>query len=85
MSYSEIESKIKEILADQLNLDKSKIDLNSRLGEDLGMDSFSSIEIVFELEEEFGITISDEEIIKAKVVKDIVDYVVVQMEAKEKN
>ena len=85
MSYLEIESKIKKILADQLNLDIDRINLNSCLSDDLGMDSFSSIEIVFELEDKFGIKISDAEIIKAKIVKDIVDYVVVQMDAKEKN
>ena len=84
MHYLEIELKIKGILADQLNLDISKIDLNSRLGDDLSMDSFNSIEIVFELEEEFKIKISDVEIVKARIVKDIVDYVVAQMGAKEK-
>ena len=39
------------------------------------MDSFTSIEAVFELEEKFDLKISDEDISKAKTVKDIVDYI----------
>ena len=85
MNYLEIEQKIKKILAEQLNLDISKIDLNSHLVDDLGMDSFNSVEIIFELEDNFLIKISDVEIMEAKTVKDIVDCVVVQMSAKEKN
>lgn len=84
MNYSEIELEIRKILAEQLNLDITKIDLNSRLGDDLGMDSFNSIELVFELEEKFGLKVSDAEIVKARIVKDIVDYVFAQMETKER-
>jgi acyl carrier protein len=75
MDYSEIESKVKEILAGKLNFESGKIEPGSRLVEDLGMDSFSSIEAVFELEEKFDMKIPDEDIAKAKTVKDIVDYI----------
>ena len=75
MDYSEVESKVKEVLAAKLNLGIDKIGSNSALVEDLGMDSFTSIEAVFELEEKFDLKISDEDISKAKTVKDIVDYI----------
>ncbi len=75
MEHSEIFEKVKDILVDKLELDRAKIGLESRLLEDLGMDSFGSIEVVFELEEKFGLKIPDEDIIQAKTVKDIVDYV----------
>ncbi len=82
MDYNEIELEIRKILAEQLNLDISKIILEANLTPDLGMDSFNSIEIVFELEDKFEIKISDADIVKAKTVKDIVDYVVMQINAK---
>ncbi len=82
MNYSEVESKVKDILADKLNLDKAKINLNSQLLEDLGMDSFATVETMFELEEKFGMKIPDEDISKAKIVKDVVDYLMARMEKK---
>jgi acyl carrier protein len=83
MDYSEVEEKVKKILADKLNLEIGKIALNSQLVADLGMDSFGSIEIIFELEEKFGIKIMEGDVEKAKVVKDIVDYVSAQLENKQ--
>jgi len=65
-------------LADKLNLDTAKVNLHSDLTNDLGMDSFGSIEIMFELEEAFKIKIPDADISKAKTVKDIVDYISAQ-------
>ncbi len=75
MDLNEIEGKVKKILADKLTLTIDKIDINARLREDLGMDSFGSIEIAFELEDAFGIKIPDEDIVKVVIVKDVVDYI----------
>ncbi len=82
MNYEEVSLEVRKILAKELNLEINKINLNSDLVSDLGIDSFSSIEVVFELEESFKIKISDAEIVKAKIVKDIVDYVTTQINAK---
>ncbi|MGE5197651.1 MAG: acyl carrier protein [Deltaproteobacteria bacterium] len=79
--YAEKEQKVKAVLADKLNMDINKISLDSHLFDDLGMDSFGSIEIVFELEEKFGIKILETDIEKAKTVKDIVDYIVTRTAA----
>ncbi len=78
-NYVGVENQVKEILAKQLGLEVDKIRLESLLVEDLGMDSFGSIETAFELEEKFELTIPDEALKKVKIVKDIVDYI-----AKEK-
>ena len=59
-------------------MDVGKINLDSRLVEDLGVDSFGSVEIAFELEEKFGIKIPDEALYEAKIVKHIVDYIASQ-------
>ncbi len=78
MTYADIESMIKEILAKQLTMDASKINLDSRLVEDLGVDSFGSVEIAFELEEKFSLKIPDAALYEAKTVKNIVDYICAQ-------
>ncbi|MBI3602745.1 MAG: acyl carrier protein [Candidatus Omnitrophica bacterium] len=77
-----IEQIVKEILAQQLNITTDRITLESRLMEDLGLDSFGSVEVAFALEEKFGLKISDEAIYTAKTVKDIVDYLTNQTSKK---
>ncbi len=53
-----IEQIIKEILVQQLNIAIDRITLESRLMEDLGLDSFGSVELAFALEEKFELKIS---------------------------
>ena len=78
MTQAEVEVIVKEVLAKQLTMDVSKINLESRLVEDLGVDSFGSVEVAFELEERFNIKIPDAALYEAKTVKNIVDFVVSQ-------
>jgi len=82
MTYAEIEATVKEVLAKQLTMDVTKINLESRLVEDLGVDSFGSVEVAFELEERFNIKIPDAALYEAKTVKNIVDYISSQVEGK---
>jgi len=82
MAYGEIEATVKEILAKQLTMEVGKIGLDSRLVEDLGLDSFGSVEVAFELEEKFDIKIPDAALYEAKTVKNIVDYIASQKEGK---
>ena len=82
MTYSEVEATVKEVLAKQLTMDTGKINLDSRLVEDLGVDSFGSVEIAFELEEKFNLKIPDAALYEAKTVKNIVDYIASQKEGK---
>lgn len=81
MTYGMVEATVKEILAKQLTMDVQKIQLESRLVEDLGVDSFGSVEIAFELEEKFEIKIPDAALYEANTVKDIVDYIAAQKAA----
>ena len=61
----------------------AKIKAVSTLVEELGLDSFGSVEVAFELEEKFSLKIPDEALYKAKTVKDIVDYVAEQTSSKK--
>ena len=72
MERKEIEDKVKEILAKELNIKKENITPERRLIEDLGMDSFKAIEIIFEIEDSFGKRIKDSEIKNIKTVRDII-------------
>lgn len=67
--------KIKELLAAQLNISIDKINDNSKLVEDLGADSLDIVEMLMTLEDEFGISIPDEDAIKLKTIADIVSYI----------
>ena len=82
MTYQEIESTVKEILAKQLTMEAGRISLESHLVEDLGLDSFGSVEVAFELEERFDLKIPDAALYEAKTVKNIVDYIASQKESK---
>ena len=82
MTYNEIETIVKEVLAKQLTMDTGKINPDSRLVEDLGIDSFGSVEVAFELEEKFNIKIPDAALYDAKTVKNITDYIASQKEGK---
>lgn len=71
MNRKELQKKVREILADKLNIPAKDIGAEALLREELHIDSFSTIEIVYALEEEFNIKIPDEKVITAKRVKDI--------------
>lgn len=70
-----VEQKVKEILADQLGADQSKITLDTNVATDLGADSLDLVEILMSLEDEFGVSIPDEQIAEIKTVRQIVDFI----------
>ncbi|VEU82155.1 acyl carrier protein [Acholeplasma hippikon] len=63
-----------EIISDELNLDKEQIKKESRLREDLGVDSLDVVELVMRLEETFNVSVADDAAQKLETVGDIVDY-----------
>ena len=75
MTPVEVEAKVRSILSGKLDAAPDKVVLSARLVEDLGMDSFKAIEMVFELEDVFNLKIPDEDIASAVRVQDIVDYI----------
>ena len=66
--------KIYDILAKQLQVDKSKITEDSNIMENLGADSLDVVEISMAIEQEFNISVADEEIVNFKTPKDIITY-----------
>jgi acyl carrier protein len=74
MPNPEIERKVKEILAKKLDRKVEDIHGTSRLAEDLGVDSFGTVEIMFEIEEAFALQIPDSDIEPVRTVDDIVAY-----------
>ncbi len=67
--------KIKAILAKHLKVDPADITEDTNIQEDLGADSLDVVEIVMALENEFGIEIPDEDIIKLKTIRDAMNYI----------
>jgi acyl carrier protein len=72
---SEIESRVRSIIADQLGLSEDQIKIDSKFIEDLGADSLDLVELVMAMEEEFQTEIPDEEVEKIRTVQNAVDYV----------
>ena len=67
--------KLKEILAEQLDVDANSITQESMLIEDLGADSLDAIDIVMSIEDEFKIEVPDEIIEKIETVGDMLNYI----------
>lgn len=70
-----VEEKVKSLIASQLNIPVEKVEDTSRLVEDLGADSLDIVEMLMTLEEEFGISIPDEETANMKTVAEIVKVI----------
>lgn len=67
--------KIRDMLAKQLNLPAEKITLESDVVKDLGADSLDVVELLISLEDDYGISIPEDDIVSVKTVKDIVDMI----------
>ena len=72
--------KIKEIIIEQLSVDESMVTQETNLMKDLEADSLDAVEIIMEIEEEFGIEIPAEAAEKFQMVSDLVRYVEEQQE-----
>lgn len=72
---AEVESKVKEIIAEQLGVPAGDVTPEASFIEDLGADSLDIVELVMALEEEYGMEISDEDAEKIRTVKDVVTYI----------
>ncbi len=68
------ESKVKEIIAKELEVDVKQLQPEAKFIEDLGADSLDIVELVMALEEEFGLDIPDEDADKLKTVGDALNY-----------
>ena len=72
---SEIEARVKAIIVDKLGVDESEVTPNASFTNDLGADSLDTVELIMELEKEFGMSIPDDQAEKIATVQDAVDYI----------
>ena len=67
--------KIQELVAEGLNIEVEKVVPTASFKEDLGADSLDIVELIMNIEEEFGLEISDQEAENIKTVQDVVKYI----------
>ncbi len=70
-----IEEKIIEIVAEQMGVDKGEITRETSFVNDLNADSLDTVELVMEFEDEFELSIPDEEAEKIQTVGQAIDYI----------
>ncbi|MBR2023898.1 MAG: acyl carrier protein [Clostridia bacterium] len=67
--------KIQEMLADALNLSVDKVTPDAKIVDDLGADSLDVVELLSRLEDEYGVTIPDEEVEQLITVQDVANEI----------
>ena len=71
----ELFEKIQKLIADKLEIEESKITLDSSFRNDLGADSLDTCELVYAIEEELGVSIPDERANEFETVRDAYDFI----------
>ncbi|MEE0435952.1 MAG: acyl carrier protein [Peptococcaceae bacterium] len=71
---------VKESLADIMSCDVEKIDMETDLVRDLGVDSIDTVELIMAVEETYDITISDDDARDLKTVGDVVEFIEERLE-----
>ena len=66
---------VKESLAEILSTDVDMIDMDTKLVDDLGVDSIDSVELIMAVEEVYDITVPEEDAMAMKTVGDVVEYI----------
>ncbi|ADE16170.1 acyl carrier protein [Nitrosococcus halophilus Nc 4] len=72
---SDIETRVKEIVVEQLGVNSDEVANESSFVDDLGADSLDTVELVMALEEAFECEIPDEEAEKISTVQEAIDYI----------
>jgi len=76
MTQAEIKDKVYDIIVSKMGVSKDQIKMESKFSDDLGADSLDTVELIMELENEFGVQIPDEDAEKIGTVQQAIDYIV---------
>jgi acyl carrier protein len=79
-----IEQKVIEIISEQMGVDKAEITRDTSFINDLNADSLDTVELVMEFEDEFDMSIPDEEAEKIQTVGAAIDYIINIVQSKNK-
>ena len=71
----ELFNKIQKLIAEKLEIDESKITLDSSFRGDLGADSLDTYELVYAIEEELGVSVPDEKANEFETVRDAYEFI----------
>jgi acyl carrier protein len=74
MDMKQLEEKVKDIIVEELGVERDKLTANASFMEDLGADSLDTVELVMAFEKEFDIDIPDEEAEKLRTVGQALQY-----------
>lgn len=83
MNKEELMERIKEIIADKLGVDIDEVTDDADLIDDLDADSLDLVDLAMAIEDEFGVTIADEELEKIRTVRDIFKELYEKIESAE--
>lgn len=75
MTYEEVKGTVLRIVSEKADIPIEKLTLDSLLLQDLSLDSLDIMNLMLELEENFQLTIPDEETEKIKTIGDAIDYI----------
>jgi len=72
---TEIEAKVKEIIVDKLGVDEAEVTPAASFTNDLGADSLDTVELIMAFEQEFGVSIPDDQAEKISTVGAAIEYI----------
>ncbi len=82
MADSQIEERVKAIIVEKLGVEASEVTMEASFAADLGADSLDTVDLIMEFEEEFGISIPDDQAEKIQTVGQAVEMISQAVEAK---
>ena len=75
--------KLRDLIADKLEVDKDKITPDSRFREDLGADSLDTYELLYAIDSELGVSVPDEKATEFEKVQDALTFIEEKLKEKE--